>query len=263
MDIFSEIQNLDNNEIFIYIVLSLSILYFFTVLTKIHAGHIMALSIVTTLLYFMIFFKQNNTSDYYNTIQDALLRLPEEGKEDDIHYMYLDPDLVILFDEIKNDFYFFNKSSYNKALKAANNVLESRKAIETKMCPQPTVPNSLDLYTKELDLKSVGKCDKLMRNAYATFQFAEEQSKLCVNYLHSLILSIPATPSSHLKHKDTLDRARLLLKRNMDIIRSIYQKGTDLRNPQINYYDSFVPENVHTGNTGIDDNFTTEAFNFF
>ena len=209
----------------------------------------------------MVTYKNLNYNDFYTDLDNKLKNLSDD--EDDYEYLYIDPDVIILFDEIKYDFYDYNNDAYNKALRAANKILYHRKAIETKLCPGPEVPFLLDNYNRNTKLKSKGKCNKITKNGYSSFIFAEKNYKLCINYLHSFIYSIPTEPSARLKHEEMLDRARLILKRNLDIIRKIYLLNSNLKDPQINDYDTFVPYNKYTNLTGINDSYYEENFNFF
>ena len=212
-------------------------------------------------LYSSITYTQKDTESFYN---DLVYKIDNLSVDKSLsNYLYLDPDVVVLFDDIKYDFYDYNKDVYEKALKAANTMLWCKKIIETQICPQPLVPNLLDNFG-EINLKdSPEKCNKITRHAYQLFVLSKEQYRLCINYLHSFILSLPSTPSVHLKHLQMMDRSRLILKRNLDAIKNIYKRNTSLKDQQINNYDTFVPANEQTGKIFEDENFLENSFYFF
>ena len=252
---------LDKNTVFFYITIFLIILYIFTVVINTNIGHLLTFFLVLLFLFFNINFSQKTQDNFYN---DMVYKINNLSKDNSIKkYIYLDPDIIVLFDEIKYDFYEYNPDAYYKALSAANNILWARKMIEVNLCPQPIVPNLLNNFG-EINLKdSTEKCNKITRHSYQLFILAKEQYRLCINYLHSFILSLPSTPAVHLKHLQMMDRSRLILKRNLDIIKNIYKKNTDLKNTQINDYDTFIPANEQTGELFSNEKNLENSFYFF
>lgn len=257
------LKELRNQDYFFYILFSISVIYLFTKAISTTTGHLLAFLVISIGLFLFIDMKSEDSNDIYHQLETDLKMLSDN--EEDYYYLYMDSDLVTLFLEIKNDFHEFNPIAYTDALKAANNILMCRKAIETKLCPQPVIPNLSDNFAKELSFyeDSSKKCDQIIQNGYATFEFAKKQYKFAVNNLHSMILTLHVDPAMQFKHNEMIKRARLLLKRNIDIIKRIYQKNTSLIHPQITFYDTFVPYNEHTEEDEINKNFTDKSFNFF
>lgn len=264
MGIYNEhLKDIQKRDYFYYLLFSLAVLYFFTVILNTTTGHLLALVVISITLYIMIDYKNEESDDFYHDLEKKTKELSDD--KEDTYYMYMDPDTLRLFWEIKIDFYEFNPVAYKEALHAANYILMCRKAIETKFCTGAIVPDLSDNFTNKLRFYEGPneKCDKIANNSYATFEFAKKQYKRCINNLHSMILTLNMDPSIQLKHDQMIKRARLILKRNLDIIKDTYNKNTSLINPQITFYDSFVPVNEHTEQNGVNDNFTDPLFNFF
>jgi hypothetical protein len=264
--VFSEyrkkISELSEQEKFYYIVISICILYFFTQVLNTNIGHLLAFIIIFLTIWVLLDNKQDDIESFYIDIDKKIEKLSNDKKLTE--YLYIDPDVVILFDEINYDFKRYSIDIYNKSLKAANIMLLCRKAIETKLCPDPEIPFLLDNFNRNPNLKRSNKeCNKMTNQGYATFLLAEKNYKICLNYLHAFIYSIPNESQILLKHQEMIERARLILKRNLDIIRKIYLKNSDLSDPQIDYYDTFVPENQATNTIGVNDNPYENTFNFY
>jgi hypothetical protein len=170
--------------------------------------------------------------------------------------MYLDSDLIILFDNIKLDFYKYNPRAFTSSLKACDNLLLLRNQSELQLLPQPKVKNILINFTEgeeeaEKDPKKVG-----LSNALQTFEAAEIQYNICINYLHSLIISIPSNRTLHQKHSIVMEKADILLKRNLDIIYHIYDDSRELGQLELTRYHTQQPIN-----TVVEDALTS-SFNF-
>lgn len=264
MGIYNQhLKDIQKRDYFYYITFSLFVIYFFTGILNTTIGHLLALFVIGISVFLMIDYKNEESADFYKDLESKIEALSDD--KNDTYYMYMDPDTLILFWEIKIDFYEFNPLAYNEALQAANYILMCRKAIETKFCSGPVIPDLSDNFTNKLRFYEDPneKCDKIVSNSYATFEFAKKQYKRCINNLHSIILTLNVDPAMQFKHDQMIKRARLILKRNLDIIKNIYNKNTSLVDPQITFYDSFVPFNEHTEENGVNDNITDHLFNFF
>jgi hypothetical protein len=242
--VFAEfLTGIDNNTKFIYLVISIALLYFFTSILNTGLGHILAVFVIIITLMTMIEAKNVGIEAFNKDIEEKLVNLSDKVPE----FMYLDVDLVVFFDNIKKDFYRYHPDSYRKALAFANNLLKIRKDSEVKLCGPPIVPNLLDNFNQRTYLLTMNKdCNNTLVNKYENFQVAESMVKKCMNHLHSFIYTLPSEPVMHLKHKQVLDRGYVLLKRNLDIIRELYEKNQNATDPYITDYDLPKAYNKHT-----------------
>ena len=120
------ITNLDNNALVLYIIISIVILFVCVYVLKIELGHILALFITIIVLLVLTDVRNTTVADFDKELDFKLNGLPGngDGVPDKFH---LDADLIVFFDNVKQDFYKYNPDNYNKALKYANFVL--------KICP--------------------------------------------------------------------------------------------------------------------------------
>lgn len=237
------------------LILSVLIIYVFTTVIVVNPGHFLAIILVVCLL----FAYENNTVFTNEQILAKLenLATPEYTPR----YLHIDSDLIILFDNIKLDFYKYNPRVFTSSLKACDNLLLLRYQSELTLLPQPKVKNILINFSRdeepgEKEGKKVG-----LFNALQTFEAAEIQYHTCVNYLHSFIISIPSNQALHQKYAIVLEKADILLKRNLDIIYHKYNDNRDLGDLELTRYHTEQPHNLlaspHTKLGSI-----TDSFNF-
>ena len=256
--VFAEFfTGIDDNTKFVYLVISVSILYFFTTILNTGLGHILAVVVTMVTLMTLIEGKNIGIEAFNKEIEAKLMKLSTKVPE----YLYLDVDLIVFFDNVKKDFYRYHPDSYNKALFFANNLLKIRKDFEVKLCGPPIVPNLLDNFNQKTYLLTMDKkCDNTLVNKYDNFLVAESLVKKCMNHLHSFIYTLPSEPVMHLKHKQVLDRGYVLLKRNLDIIREIYDRNQNSTDPYITDYDLPKAYNKHTDD---ETSIAGKNFNFY
>lgn len=280
--------SISKQSIFLYITLSISILYFFTKVVKIELGHLLALIVTVAMLLYLSFSNLQYTTDINTELEYKLNSLMDPDINGDVQvpeYFYIDVDLINLFFSIKQDLSEYNYDAYKNAIECANIVLQVRFDMEKDLCSSPTVPdlqaNFVPNYSQnpenlnefkarydfmnidQYDLKQDTKCKSILTNAYDNYQLAEENVKKCMNYIHSMIISVPSEPVIHLKHKQITDRAHILLKRNLDYIKKRYndsiKHGMNTSTHLIHDYDSPKAINKHDGSyTG-----TSNALNNF
>jgi hypothetical protein len=232
------------------IFLFIGILFFFTQLTKVNLGHLLAIAFTISLV--LIYIQSN-----LDTNQGLLTKLDNLGTSNySPKYMYMDASLIILFESIKKDFYKYNKKTYNSALKACDNLLQIKYDMQLKLLPQPQVENILINFPEYEMKKNVPKTTNLV-NAYQNYEAADIQYKLCINYLHSYIINIPSNPALHKKYSIILEKGDILLKRNMDTIYNIYMKNKSKSDRDITDYDLQVPSNKFS-----DNNLLTKSFDY-
>lgn len=261
-----ELLGLTKETQLLYIVIVIAIVYFFTTVVKIELGHILAIVISSIVLVYLTIQDQTNIEDLNKELEFKLNSLLDNEAPPD--YFYIDADLITLFYNIRQDLAEFNYPAYKNAIAAANTVLNARYDSERKLCASSEVPNVLNNFEPHFDnvngkplnsefkersdflnidtykLKGDTKCNSTLSNAYPNFQLAEENVKNCMNYLHSMIITIPSNPVLHFKHNQVMNRAHILLKRHLD-----YIKGTVTSNKQGIIHDYDLPKaiNKHIG----------------
>jgi hypothetical protein len=221
----------------------------FTTVITVSPGHFLAILIILALLV------NYNKNEVFSNEQ-ILIKLENLSTSEYVpRYMYLDSDLIILFDNIKLDFYKYNPRAFTSSLKACDNLLLLRYQSELQLLPQPKVKNILINFTEaeeiEEDPKKVG-----LLNSLQTFEAAEIQYHNCINYLHSLIITIPSNRTLHQKYAIVMEKADILLKRNLDIIYHIYSDSRRLGDPELTRYHTQQPINT------VSEDALTSSFNF-
>lgn len=239
----------DNKFLVRLLILIFLIIYVFTTVITVTPGHFLAAFIV---LMCLLSYNRNTVFDN----EQILVKLENLATKDYVpRYLYIDSDLIILFDNIKLDFYQYNPRAFVSSLKACDNLLLLRHQSELKLLPQPKVKNILINFSRdeepETDPKEIG-----LLNSLETFEAAEKQYQICINYLHSLIITIPSNRVLHNKHAIVLEKADILLKRNLDIIYHIYNDSRELGHQELTRYHTQQP--ITLNSEGI----LTDSFNF-
>lgn len=267
------INNISKQNILLYIVLSIIILYFFTKIVKIETAHLLAVIVTVATITYLSLSDFENIIDFNTELEYKLNSLidPDINGEVQVpNYFYIDADLINLFYNIKQDIAEYNYDAYKNSIECANIVLQVRFEIEKDLCSPPVAPdlqsNIYPSLPKDLndfkessnfmnidqyDLYYDTKCKSILLNAYENFQLAEENVKKCMNYIHSIIITIPSEAVIHLKHKQISDRAHILLKRNLDYIKKRYnysiKNGMTNSTRLIHDYDLPKAINKHNG----------------
>lgn len=241
-------NNIDNNTFFLYIVISIIILYIFTNVIKIEIGHLLALIISIIVIIYITDLKNNNVTDFNTDMEFKLKSLTIDESNSIPEYFHLDADLINLFYDIKQNISIYNSVSYTDALNTTNNILKIRNDMEQQICNIPIPPNPLD--NNSFDYTEDTSCNSNLINSYENYQIAEEQVNKCMNYLQSLIISIPSEIVIHTTYQFLLKRAHILLKRNLDIIKDLHNKKS---NKNINSNTRFItdydlPKAINTKN---------------
>lgn len=239
----------DNKFLVRLLILIFLIIYVFTTVIIVTPGHFLATFIV---LMFLLSYNRNTVFDN----EQILVKLENLATKDYVpRYLYVDSDLIILFDNIKLDFYQYNPRAFLSSLKACDNLLLLRHQSELKLLPQPKVKNILINFSRDEEPETGPKEIGLL-NSLETFEAAEKQYQICINYLHSLIITIPSNRVLHNKHAIVLEKADILLKRNLDIIYHIYNDSRELGQQELTRYHTQQPMTLN--NEGI----LTDSFNF-
>lgn len=137
--------------------------------------------------------------------------LAEEGKQPP-DFFYTEPDLINFFYGIK-EYRVYNRDSYIKAIKCANNLLKLRTELENDF--HYTENQEFDSwqnfgYTK----KNIKKTN--IKNLKEINEIAKTFSVKSLNYLHTFAVSLPSQFKN--KIQTSLDRYHILMKRITDDI---------------------------------------------
>jgi|GEM_PF-3848803 hypothetical protein len=177
--------------------------------------------------FFIIYYKDDEvkfSADVMNNeLEIKLNGLLLEEKRPPPMFFHIDPDMITFFDSIK-DFRIYNRDSYVKAIKTTDNLLKLRRDLEY---------DYLYMQEREMDswqnfeLLHVPKQTKVVsniKNHRDIFDSAEILANKGANYIHSFIINLPADKFYKNKHKEAMDRYRILATRNLDIILAHCQK---------------------------------------
>jgi hypothetical protein len=137
--------------------------------------------------------------------------LYEEGKRVP-KYFYTEPDIILFFYSIR-EYRIYNRDSYVKAIKTADNLLRIRKELENDYIYRENEDLSswqtfgyTKRNVKKKNIKNLGDLDEL----------AKTSATKSLNYLHSFAIALPSNFKS--KHQESLDRYHLIIKRITDDI---------------------------------------------
>lgn len=278
---------IDKETFFFYSAISIGILFFFTSIVKIELGHVLALFVSISILLSLSIYKKQELVDFNKDFEYKLNSLLDDNEEPPL-YFYIDVDIINLFYNVRQDLSKYNYDSYKNTINCVDRVLNIKNDIEKKLCDNPKVPDikknftpklgtSLDLEkdtpeelskkefnerndflnVSEYNLKSDTVCDSTLTNAYENYQIAEENTLNALNHFNSMIISLPSEPVIHSKHEKASKRLHLLLKRNLDDIKKIYdkklKKGLGFKSNIITDYDLPKPLNKYNDNKGTFD----------
>lgn len=270
---------LNSNKKTEYILIFIIVVYFSVAVLDIKLGHIFAVICVLIIFNVIYNYQSKNNIDFFTEIEakyNSLLDFSEmdvpltmlspqlgyipNGFNYPPKHLYNDANLVNLYDDIKNEFYIYNPEAYVKSILAANSLLEIRLDFEKVLTSEVNVPdyqnNNLDNYN--LEYKQNNRRHGI-KDGLAVFSIAEDQYKLALNHIQSFIVTIPSNPDVHKKFQDILQRANILLKRNLDIIHQNYKKYKDPTEMSVTDYDLPKPMNKLDN----PENTITNTFNFF
>ena len=224
-------DNINKNDIFFISVFSVFMFFFTTKVVKIEISHFVAIVLIVVVFTMRIQTKKQISEITNAVIEKKLSELSPGGNPPD--FFYIDADLIISFDSIKENFYRYNNDAYLQALNCAGIVLEIKNDFDKRLCDnngeksetkflsELSIRDNL-LSSEDITFDKTKPCEGILKNSYENYQVAEEHAKKCINYLHSLIYSIPSEEAIHNLFHDSLNKVHVLLKRNLDSIRNIY-----------------------------------------
>lgn len=218
MTLSEYIKNIDNRDKFRFIVVSVLIVWFFTSY-KVDVSFLVGLIVACAVVYYMSDSNVLNITEKNITLETKLNGLLKEENRPPPKYFYIDPDMITFFDSIK-DFRIYNRDSYVRAIRTADNLLGIRKELENDF-----------FYTQEQELepwqnfeltlgngKTKNKEKSNIHNYREIFESAESMGKKSLNYLQAMLISLPVNKFYTRKHKSAMDRYHILIKRNTDAI---------------------------------------------
>ena len=182
---------------------------------------IVALVFATAYIYYDIDTSEKNVNDSnleLNYMLNSLLY--EEGKKAPDHF-YLEPDLIIFFYNIR-EYRIYNRDTYLKAIKCANNVLKLRKELENDyFYREDEEMNSWQNfgYTS----KNVKKTN--IKNLKEISELIEKFAIKSLNYIHSFAVALP--PHFKKKHQESIARYHILIRRITDDVYFHCKKYSD------------------------------------
>lgn len=283
-DIISRFSgNLSKPEILNLIFICVLVFYICVNILELNMGHAIAIFACIAIVILKNEKNRTNSEDFLSLLEYKLNSLSITPGEEPPEYMYIDPDMILLFYEIKESLSRFNKDTYSKALKCIGDLLEIRYDSERKLECGPEIPdfnfngnvsdfdsgkahhldmlNNLATPTGVYSFKEQysNDCSKTLENIYENYQEAEKQGKRAINYIHSIIINIPSHETYHSLHEKLLNRLRVLVYRNLDIIKkyndySISKKGLSHKSHFIDNME--LPKSY-------DEVYHTDTFNFF
>lgn len=258
-------------------------IYISTNVLEINIGHVLAIAVV---IVFLILKNETIRDDSENFLAIVEFKMNSLSLNNQTvpEYMYIDPEMITLFYELKESLSKFNEDSYSKALKCVGAVLEIRYDSERKLCEEPETPdlsyngdqstfdsgkahhldilNNIATPTGLYSFKNnndTSVCNNTLDNIYENYQEAEKQGKRAINYIHSLIINIPSHSVYHSLHEKLLNRFRVLIYRNLDIIKSFHDKSLKIKGLRHNTHfinDIGLPKSYEK-------NVHNDTFNFF
>jgi hypothetical protein len=203
----------------IYVIISVAMFFVSTRIIKAGPAHVFALLLAAGIITHLKRKEETGTLTF-NTEMDYRLEMLSNPS-----HFHLDTNLINLFFSIYG-WRKLNPSDFENAVKAANNVLHLREDSE----------------------KGVAHC-------VDNYEVAYQQSRLCMNYLHSMIYSI-REPLLVKKLKQVLSRLQQLLERNLVFIQTQCERA-ELQKPRRDVDSRFIedaqgpkPFDPYVANTG-------------
>jgi hypothetical protein len=265
-------KNLSSNSKTKYIALCILVVY---ISSDSKTGNLLAFFVILFLLFVLSSLDQTNTNGINEKITRDLESLYDFSDNKNIKYQtnvssfldlnpysynsppdffYLDANLITAYSDLKTHFFEYNPEAYLQSTRAANRLLNIKKDFETVISEDPIVPNLKDNYAKTYELTHSNETG-VIKNKYPMFLIAEQEYKKALNHISSFMKTCPSVPVIHLKLNDLTLKINLLLKRNLDVIYTIYKREKNNGDPWITDYDNPKAYNKVAGDTVIENTF--------
>ena len=188
------INNMDNNDIFKYIFISIFIVFFTTTIINSKISHLFAFILI---LFAVTYIQNRNKSRIKDFNEDLEFKLKTLNPKNSPEFLHMDANIINLLSSIK-DFKKFNSDTFDKIVESCDNMLHIHS-----------------------DLK------KGVNFPVHNFEIAIDQGNLAINYMHSFIINLPTSEVFNKKHEKVLDKFQILIKRNLDKMYIICKKQTE------------------------------------
>lgn len=157
------------------------------------------------------------------------------------NFFFMDCEIILLFDSVKENLQEYNRQAFVRSINSANNVLEMvYQSTLNDFIDDKRIDNVNDLQNYSLfpEKKKYAKVN--LNNLYEMLRVADDNYRLCLNYLHSFCITAPNDYTEYLKL--ITDKIQIRLKRNIDIIKSKIDSDkseTNVNKKFIQDYDDF------------------------
>jgi hypothetical protein len=138
-------------------------------------------------------------------------------------YLYLDVDFINLYYSVKDDLASYNSTNFYRIVTLTDDLLQLRSLAEMRViCKEPIVP---DLYLGELRYNTDTQCTSTVKDLDKVYFKAKEISQSILNYLNGFVLGTALSSVIESKFLVFQKRLAFLLKRNVNIIKTIYKNS--------------------------------------
>jgi len=202
-------SKLPNTERFIFFMVAITVFMVITN-TRINLSHVLGFTIIILLFnYTTVNPKNLGVENKFNeTMKRNLDDIITYTKLTDQIYLHHDIDLVRILHNIKYNFTRKNTNytTYKSIVYSANQFLKCKDLIFTKVCSGVKTPDLLKNWDGNTKFEINCNTYKRPENIKELFQEACKQSKLCLNYTHSLVINTVSNETIHAIHAETHER---------------------------------------------------------
>lgn len=217
------LEDVSKENKLLYFVILVASIWFFNNAFKADIKFVIAISVAI----FIIFYDDKNKKtsvDNLNTgLHYKLVSLLEKENHPAPKYFYLEPDMINFFYSIK-DFRIYNRDSYLRAIKSVDDLLKIKLELENdyRYVEEPKLSG-----WQNFGDRPKAKIENNIKNHKGMFESAEISGQKAINYIHSFSIALPEGIYSE-KHKKSLDRIHILVKKVLDdILRTCKKSSSD------------------------------------
>lgn len=136
-------------------------------------------------------------------------------------YFYMEPDMINFFYDIR-DFRVYNRDAYIQSIKDVDFILGVKKELENdyRYVQEPKLGG-----WQNFGDKPKAKIENNIKNHKAIFESVEMAAQKAINHMHSFAIALPVGIHTE-KHKKSLSRFHLLVKRVLDDILHVCKKSS-------------------------------------
>jgi len=223
--IYSYIKDIPKENLFNYLAIGVLIVSFVYYIVKPNLLAVIAVIVSGLIIWFLNDHRITEITDFNTDLELKLNSLPETK------HLYIDPDLINIFYNIR-EFRDFNKTAYDFTVQATDNFMK--------------------IYRDIVELGTIRCVDNL--------EVAEEQYKLAMNNLQSIVVTIPPAEVTIKKYQDCLEIFQLIMRRHIDTMAKKCKDSSS--NRRVNIRDRFYDNTTPKSNDLSDINYSNQ-FNFY